>query len=533
MRAVHKWGAFEVEFNSKTSHADPFRTVTLNCVFKAPSGRTLLARGFWDEGSTWRVRFMPDEIGVWTYATACSNRDDGGLHNQTGSFKTMPYEGDNPLYVHGPLRLSGNRRYLIHTDGTPFFWLADTAWHGAIKSTLNEWNAYLKVREEQGFTAVQFVTTHWRGGPLDSHGEKAYEGKDRIQSLNVAFFKRLDPKFPALNEHGLVAAPVLLWAAAIDIDPGRTLAEEDATQLAQYLTARYGAYVLVWILGGDGRYTGEDTDRWRRIGRGVFPDKNRHPVAMHLCGKHWILPEFQHEEWLDIIGYQSGHGVDEDTLKWLCQGPPSRDWLLEPARPIINLEPNYEAHLAYHIHTPITPHQVRRATCWSLLTAPTAGVSYGTNGVWSWARKPEVPINHPHVGVAQPWRKTIKLPGVEAVCSIKKVFSEMPWWTLLPDQSLLAEQPGLQNIERFVVAARTEDRKAAVLYAPQEQEIDLSLTSLQGPLEVTWINPTTGEKTTRRQVNAGSASMKPPEPGDWILILASSLAEKLQKKEAP
>jgi hypothetical protein len=39
-----------------------------------------------------------------------------------------PIAGNNPLLRRGPLRFSGNRRYLEHRNGTPFFWLGDTWW---------------------------------------------------------------------------------------------------------------------------------------------------------------------------------------------------------------------------------------------------------------------------------------------------------------------------------------------------------------------------------------------------------------------
>ncbi len=519
METVHRWGVFQAEFTSEADYDEPFRDVRLRCSFKSPNRRTFWVEAFWDGDLTWRVRFMPDTTGRWKYRTVCSNIHDKRLHGRTGSFECVSYEGGNPLYTHGPLRLSDNRRYLVHADGSPFFWLADTAWNGAIKSTLDEWREYLDIRREQGFTAIQFVSTHWRGGPYDDEGEKAFEGQKKIMRLNADFFKRIDPKFAMLNERGFVAVPVLLWAIQGDINPGWTLVEEDAVLLARYLVARYGAHVLVWILGGDGYYTGEYADRWKRIGRAVFTDKNRQLVSMHLCGKHWILPEFLHEEWLDIIGYQSGHGVDEDTLRWLCQGPPSKDWKLAPPRPILNFEPNYEAHLAYRILKPITPRQVRRAAYWSLLIAPTAGVSYGTNGVWSWARKPEVPINHPHVGVADPWRKSVTFHGAEDMSRLKHVFAELPWWTLYPDPELLGAQPGIGNIELFIVASRATDRRIAVIYVPQKQSVHLNLWRLERPLRVTWLNPRTAEKIEGGTLSVNRATLKPPGHGDWLLIL--------------
>ena len=40
------------------------------------------------------------------------------------------YAGSNPLYLHGVLVPSSNNRYLVHADGTPFYWLGDTHWSG-------------------------------------------------------------------------------------------------------------------------------------------------------------------------------------------------------------------------------------------------------------------------------------------------------------------------------------------------------------------------------------------------------------------
>ena len=519
MMAVHKWGVFEAEYTSSYSYERPFRDVVVTCTFTSPSGRQVSVEAFWDGGLSWRVRFMPDEIGTWKYQTSCSDKQNTGLHEQYGSFECIPYEGINPLYVHGPLKLSDNRRYLIHEDGTPFFWLADTAWNGMIRASIDEWEEYLRFRKEQGFTVIQFVMTHWRGGPCDIKGEKAYEGKDRIERLNVSFFKRIDPKFAMVNEYGLVATPMLLWAFPDKVSPGSNLADDEALLLARYLVARYGAYVLVWILGGDGDYRGVKARRWKLIGRALFLNKHRQLVTLHPMGKHWILPEFIHDEWYDIIGYQSGHGVSEEDLRWICFGPPSRDWRLEPHRPVINLEPNYEELLAYRIRKPITAHMVRRVAYWSLLIAPPSGISYGTNGIWYWARRPEEPINHPGIGIAKPWREALKLPGASQMTVLKEIFTSLRWWELSPDPGLLIEQPGLKSVELFVGAARSEDRQSAIVYTPEEQELKLNLDGLQRPLKITWINPRTGEKVDGGVTTSRCVVLRPPNQGDWVLVL--------------
>jgi hypothetical protein len=191
------------------------------------------------------------------------------LHGQTGSFRCVPYEGDNPLYRHGALRLSSDRRFFVHADGTPFFWLADTAWNGVLKAKPDDWERYLQIRRQQGFTVIQFVSTHWRAFPQDAFGETGFTRARTAFASTPIFFQRLDGKVAAINRHGLIAAPVLLWALRPP-SPAAVLSDDDLIRLARYLVARWGAYQVVWILGGDGDYRGEKAERWKRIGRAVF-----------------------------------------------------------------------------------------------------------------------------------------------------------------------------------------------------------------------------------------------------------------------
>ena len=74
-----------------------------------------------------------------------------------------------------------------------------------MKSKAEDWERYLAVRKEQGFTAIQCVLTNWRSFPADTHGETAFTGRESIK-INPRFFQRLDEKVAAINRHGLVAA---------------------------------------------------------------------------------------------------------------------------------------------------------------------------------------------------------------------------------------------------------------------------------------------------------------------------------------
>lgn len=525
-RLIPCWGRFEASFTSASTYANPFQEVALHADFVSPAGHRRTVDGFWDDGETWRVRFMPDEPGKWTYTTTCSDPGNTGLHGRSGWFDCGQPAGGTPFEQHGPLRLAENRRHLAHADGTPFFWLADTAWNGPLLSTDEEWNHYLAERSRQKFTAVQWVATQFLAAPDgDIQGRPAYSGHEQI-IVNPDFYRRLDQKLAALNRAGLLGIPVLLWAAIWSnpevnaTNPGHTLPEDQAIRLARYMVARWHAHYVAWILPGDSDYSGARAERWRRIGRAVFGEKPHAPVSLHPMGMHLPLEEFKEETWLDIAGYQSGHGDDETTLAWIVTGPPASGWRQEPIRPFINLEPPYENHLAYQSRQPFSPHKVRRAMYWSLLVAPAAGVTYGGHGVWGWDDGSGPPTNHPATGTPLPWRQALVMPAAEQMAHLAGLFQSIDWWRLRPAPELVVKQPGQDRPSLYIAAARAEAGDLVVIYTPEDRRIELNLANVQPHLAACWYDPRTGQRQPATPASAGDIQIfETPAPGDWVLLL--------------
>lgn len=432
--SVELWDVFEGSFRS-SSATDRDTEITVD--FIDPSGERREQAGFRYANGEWRVRFRPDRVGEWRYRSR-SNPAVEGLDGVEGRFACERPSGADRFSAHGPIRVSENGRHFEHRDGTPFLWLADTAWNGALLSREDDWDRYLDDRVAKGFTAVQFVVTQWRTAYTNLEGEVAYTGYDDIE-IHPEFFHRIDARLAAVNQKGLLAVPVLLWTLGKrENNPGQ-LPEDQAIRLARYLDARYGAYHIAYFLPGDGRYFDENAERWKRIGRAVFGEGEHAPVFLHPQGMQWPYDSFRDEDWLSAYGYQSGHGDDERTLAWLHSGPPSEKWRERPAKPVINLEPPYEDHIAYQSRERHTAYTVRRALWWSLLNAPTAGTSYGAHGIWSWEVEPKEPQEHGGTGVAKPWYEAMSLPGSRSVQRIAEIFATIPWWTLLPDQELVIE----------------------------------------------------------------------------------------------
>ena len=68
-----------------------------------------------------------------------------------------PWKGPSVDLKHGKLKVSENNRFLIHEDGTPFFYLGDTGWELFHRLNKEETEKYLENRRAKGFTVIQAV----------------------------------------------------------------------------------------------------------------------------------------------------------------------------------------------------------------------------------------------------------------------------------------------------------------------------------------------------------------------------------------
>lgn len=513
---VPLYGRFEASFKAAGEFDPAFENQ--NVRFSGPSS-AVEAPWFYDGDGVWKVRFLPSEEGRWTYRTP-DDVDDAGLRSRSGEFEVAAKFSMRRRQA--PLRVAASGAYLETVQGAPWLWLGDTAWNGALLSREDDWNAYLADRKQKGFSLIQFVVAApWRTAPTNREGMVAYSGREPI-NIHPEFFRRIDDRIDAVNAAGMVAMPVLLWALGDQNESPGQLPPEQAIRLANYMRARYGANVVVWCLGGDDNYTRREA-YWKQVGRAVFGADRRHPVLTHPQGMQWPWAPFADEGWLDVLGYQSGHGDDAGTLAWIHSGPVAQTWKQLAGRPIINLEPPYEGHIAYQSKQPHSAYSVRRASWWSMMNAPAAGLTYGGHGIWSWQEEPGVPRAHGGSGLAQPWHVAMQMPGSYDVGVLADFFRGLDWSKLRPAQELLVGQPGGNDPAKFVSACKSLDGRTAVLYLPVGGEVAVDRDELApGKLTATLFDPRTGERTPLRSSEKVIGPTPRTDDGntrDWVILL--------------
>jgi hypothetical protein len=456
------------------------------------------------------VRFSPNLPGRWTFKSACSDKANKGLNDQTGEFVCTAAIATTRFARHGQIHVAGDRRHFEHADGTPFFWLADSVWNGARISAIKDWKLYASVRSSQGFTVAQWTATPG----ADAHGVRAFSGTERI-SINPNFFKPLDAKLEALSRAGILSAIVPF--GHMDGSESATLPDDQIALLLRYIEARWGADPVAWLLPFDRETETNNIARWKKPGAAIFGVSHRAPVLVSAGQRQQILDEFRDQTWVDAFAYEPLSDLTDEALKLATSGPFANEWKKEPTRPVIPSAP-YENALARDSKKRFTSDAVRRAIYSSLLLSPPAGVSYGAQGVIDWDKTLDQP---PKRKAALPlWHRALFMPAAKQIGHLSKFVSGIDFWRLRPQPGFVSVQPGMLSPERFIASAGTEAKDCSLVYVPQERTLEIVIEALPSSPSVNWFNPRTGQNTPGVAVVGGRSCQFPtPEPGDWLLVM--------------
>ena len=95
---VGRYEIFELPLTTTETFGNPFTEARLTAEFKSPAGRRIVVPGFYYGGTTWMVRFAPDQPGQWSFQARLTGT--GAAIKRSGSFRCVPSKH------HGFVRLS-------------------------------------------------------------------------------------------------------------------------------------------------------------------------------------------------------------------------------------------------------------------------------------------------------------------------------------------------------------------------------------------------------------------------------------------
>lgn len=438
MIAVLQNHVAEIGLSTRKEYENPFDAVKVWGLFTDPKGATLRVPAFWSGGGSWRIRYSSALVGMHAYTTECSDSGNPDLHGVSGQIQVSPYTGENPLMLHGGITRAADEKILRHTDGTPYFWLADTWWMGF--TTRLEWpdgfQALTADRVEKGFTVVQIVAGLYPDmDPFDERGanEAGFPWDREFKAVNPSYFDAADKKIAYLTEQGIVPCIVGCWGFFADVFGVETIKRH-----WDYLIARWGAYPVAWCLAGEanmpfynnadvlsGRMTQEQYAQnsrkdWTGIARHVRgADAFRRLVTIHPTSNGH--EQVEDESLIDLDMLQTGHSSYLSLAPTLRQVKSAID---RDSLPVINSEVCYEGICGSSWQ------DVQRYLFWSCVLTGCCGHTYGANGIWqvNTVGKPYGPSPHGSSWGDIPWQEACKLPGSRQVGLGKKLLVEFDWW---------------------------------------------------------------------------------------------------------
>lgn len=421
-----------------------------------------------------------------------------------------------------PIRVASTRRHLERSDGTPFFWLADTAWELFHLLDREEAEFYLRTRATQGFTVVQAVALAEFEGLTrpNPYGHLPLEGNDPTKPVE-AYFQHVDWIVARANALGITVAFVPTWGdkwnKAWGIGP-EIFTPQNAEAFGEWLGRRYREADLVWILGGDREVK---TDAHRAILRGMATglkrgDGGSHLMTLHPNGHHASSQYVHQEDWLDFNMIQSGHH-EKDVANWAML---AHDASLQPAKPYMEAEPCYENH-------PVRNRREQgwfdewdvRKLCWWGLLAGGFGHTYGCHDIWGF----HDPVKQRrHADPRSPWQLAVHFPGANQMRHARTLLSSRPPVKRIPDQALIAGDPG--HGPDHLQACRADDGSYAFLYSASGRPIPVAIERLAGTtVRAQWFDPRSGFTTPIGELaRRGFPIFTPPSSGpgcDWVLVL--------------
>ncbi|HLK55311.1 MAG TPA: DUF4038 domain-containing protein [Chthonomonadaceae bacterium] len=527
----------EIALTAETSYRDPVQEVTLDVLFTDPAGVVRRVPAFWAGGSIWKARYASPLPGTHTYHSECSVTTDRGLHGVEGHIEVTPYEGENPLFRHGPIRIADDRRHFAYTDGTPLFWLGDTWWMGLCHRLHwpEEFEQLTADRLAKGFNVIQIVAGLYPDMPaFDPRGanEAGFPWEQEYARIRPEYFDLADRRLMYLVQAGITPCIVGMWGYFLP-----WMGVERAKQHWRYLIARYGAWPVVWCVAGEANlpyyltegFPFDDREQvhgWTEVMRYVrATDPWRRPLSIHPTGLGRMTARgaTDDETLLDFDMLQTGHG-QRDALA------PTVDTLrlsydTEPRMPVFNSEVNYEALLD------LFPAEVVRLTFWPSVLSGAAGHTYGANGIWQCNRRDEAHGASPHGGNYGriPWDEAMHLPGSGQLGAAKRLLETYDWVALTPCPEGATWESTEGDPARFVPYAADLGPGVRMVYVPAARPIQVRQLQPNAAYRTLLFDPVAGTQESlsehRTDAQGDIVVNAPPHGHDWVVVLEAGTKE--------
>jgi hypothetical protein len=280
--SVERWGVFELSIpgpDDTGAFSDPRFAAEFS-----HGHRSIRCSGFYAGPEGYRVRFMPDEEGEWSFRTRARLADIDGV---AGSFDVGPPATGS----HGPVRVA-NGAHFAYDDGTPYRELGTTCYAWTHQGDELE-EQTLATLSSAPFNKIRMCVfpkdyAYNLNEPELYPYERGADGLWDFARFNPAFFSHFERRISRLGDLG-IQADLILFHPYDRWGFGRMSSDDDDRYL-RYVVARLAAFRNVWwSLANefDLMPTKSEAD-WDRFFRIIqAEDHVQHPRSIHNCHRFY------------------------------------------------------------------------------------------------------------------------------------------------------------------------------------------------------------------------------------------------------
>jgi hypothetical protein len=295
---VEKWKVFELTLHGPSA-GNPFTEVELNAIFTFNDNH-IIAKGFYDGNGIYKIRFMPDNTGIWKYET---QSNIPVLQGKIGEFRCIEPSGNNK----GPV-IVAEEYHFQYASGDPFYPVGTTlyCWE------LENYKETLESLRGSGYNKVRYMPFPHRGNKLPFIPFEGENNNWNFYKPNPDFWKLIDSSVMDLAKLGIQADFILFHP----YDRGEfgldKMNNEEKKFYLEYVVSRLSAYRNIWwSMANEYDLINKSNNYWNDLALLVADtDPHQHMHSIHcLPGStyEWSQP------WVTHVSYQISKDATELT----------------------------------------------------------------------------------------------------------------------------------------------------------------------------------------------------------------------------
>jgi hypothetical protein len=518
---------FETRVENGKPYKNKFADVGLTATYTAPSGRTREFWGFFDgdgrgggdlsTGNVWKLRFMPDELGDWTYAYQWSDGTSGGR----GAFRCVKEGGGQ-----GVLRAYEKNPHWFAYNGTEPVWLKSyyETGHGVIGQDF-DWvieNVYGKfIEHSYNHLQVNWLLSlccfkqYYLDGPQpETFDLTLYEEGKASSTMKLGVWHRMERHLDFLNDHDIGVHMFLGFDGGNNDGPAWVkLSDKEKEFYVRYVVSRIAPYAnlagwnFLWEVEGDR----EDHELgWARLVK-------RYDIFEHLRTYEDESPRdnaYDRPEYtFAAVENHRIAGPTKDLERHYWKEPWTHHMAVivgYKGKPVYMSEGNALWRRYWHEKAGATQDHLRRAA-WACVTG---GASFNWNGH---LKEYELYASGP---TGLPFNPDNPYTTSEQVVDIiaRVMNKEVAFYRMTPQDGLLRQHDAMR------VWALAEEGRQVLVFASHGEPFALCLAEGNYVNNI-WIDAKTGTQTkvdpvSGRGKDSDPVPFSPPSrTTDWVLIL--------------